>query len=247
MWSRNSTYTRIKLCWFEYLEAAYEASSMGADALGFHILQAGTTDWRCKAEHFRSVLDILPKEIEKVLLIDYPFEVTQEVLAIAPFDSVQLYPDWEPYKIAQLQATSARRLRVLKVMSAQAHENNPTDAEEFLRRYADCADAILLDSFRQGGTGVLADIDHCSMIVKMTSLPVFIAGGLNAANVAARIRAIRPFGVDVESGISDRISGGRMLKNLSKCREFIDAVVRVDREILREAVADGTELIRGGS
>jgi phosphoribosylanthranilate isomerase len=235
MWNRKSAYTRIKLCWFEYLEAAYEASSIGADALGFHILQASTNDWRTKAEHFRSFLDILPTEIEKVLLIDYPFAVTQEVLAIAPFDSIQLYPDWEPHKIAQLQARSARRLRVLKVMSAQAQENNPTDAEEFLRLYGDCVDAILLDSFRRGGTGVLADIDRCSMIVKMTPLPVFIAGGLNAANVAERIRAIRPFGVDVESGVSDRISRGRMLKNLGKCREFIDAVVKADRELLREA------------
>lgn len=234
MWDRHATYTRIKLCWFEYLEAAYEASSIGADALGFHLLQASTSDWRSKAEHFRTFLDILPTGIEKVLLIDYPFEVTQEVLAIAPFDCVQLYPDWEPNKIARLQSTSAHRPKVLKVMSAQAQENNPTDAGEFLRRYSSCADAILLDSSRQGGTGVLADVDYCSMIVKMTPLPVFIAGGLNAVNVTERIRAIRPFGVDVESGISDRIPGGRMLKNLGKCREFVDAVVRADRELLRE-------------
>jgi phosphoribosylanthranilate isomerase len=241
MWNRRSTYTRIKLCWFEYLEAAYEASSIGADALGFHILQASTGDWRSKAEHFRSFLNILPAGIEKVLLIDYPFEVTEEVLAIAPFDCVQLYPDWEPGKVARLQATSAHRPKVLKVMSAQPQENSPTDAREFLMRYSDCADAILLDSFRQGGTGILADIDYCSMIVKMSPLPVFIAGGLDAANVAQRIRAIRPFGVDVESGISDRIPGGKMLKNLGKCREFIDAVVRADRELLRETSAAGLE------
>ena len=95
-------------------------------------------------------------------------------------------------------------------------------------------DAYLLDSHRVGGTGLVADWRHCEQIVRRAKLPVFLAGGLSANNVAEAIRIVRPFGVDVESGVSDRIPGGPLVKNMLKCRRFIDAVRRADRELGRE-------------
>jgi phosphoribosylanthranilate isomerase len=234
VWNKGIKYTRIKLCCFECLDAAYEASSIGADALGFHILQSNTIDLKDKVQRFKSFFEVLPSNIDKTLLIDFPFDIVKHVLTEVPFDSVQLYPDWEPNQIDRLRLAGARSPKVIKVMSAQSHENNPVDDREFLERYAGCVDAILLDSFREGGTGELADLAHCAKIIRLSSLPVFLAGGLNSANVAERIRTVRPFGVDVESGVSDTIAHGWMVKNLRKCREFVDAVVRTDRELVRE-------------
>ena len=69
-------------------------------------------------------------------------------------------------------------------------------------------DAVLLDSgnpdlpVRQlGGTGRVHDWTHSRAIVERAGCPVYLAGGLRAANVAAALRAVRPFGVDVCSGV----------------------------------------------
>jgi len=108
-------------------------------------------------------------------------------------------------------------------MSAQSTEN-VVDDRAFLDRYKDVADAILLDSFRAGGTGKLADLDHCRDVVALSPLPVFLAGGLTVDNVGAAIEHVKPFGVDVETGVSDRIPGGPLIKNLDKCTRFLNAV-----------------------
>jgi phosphoribosylanthranilate isomerase len=102
-----------------------------------------------------------------------------------------------------------------------------------VKEYSHSADAILLDSCREGGSGVLADLSICAEIVRASPLPVFLAGGLNAGNVADVIRFVRPFGVDVETGVSVRLPGHGMLKTLRKCYDFVDAVAHVDRELLR--------------
>jgi phosphoribosylanthranilate isomerase len=69
-------------------------------------------------------------------------------------------------------------------------------------------DAILLDSGRPraklktlGGTGNTHDWSLSRRIVEAVQLPVFLAGGLNAGNVKDAIKAVRPFGVDICSGV----------------------------------------------
>ena len=126
-----------------------------------------------------------------------------------------------------------RPIKVMKVMSVQARENIPSDHFEFVNKYSKTANALLLDSCREGGSGKLSEQSICAEIVRTSPLPVFLAGGLNAANVAQIIRVVRPFGVDVETGVSDKVPGGGMLKNLQKCREFVEAVAHVDRDLLR--------------
>jgi len=231
VWTRGATYTRIKLCLFEYLEAAYEASHIGADALGFHMLRETCDDWSSKARLFSEILIELPPTVEPVLLIDFPVTVVEAVLRRVPFKAVQLYPDWDPETLCLLRARHG--VRIIKVMSAQDYENEPSDPTLFLERYAPVSDAILLDSFRDGGTGLLADIGRCARIIRESSVPVFIAGGLTPENVGERIQHLRPFGVDVESGVSVTTPSGRSLKSIGLCRRFVRAVEEVDRELGR--------------
>ena len=235
MWIVDVAYTRIKLCWFDYLEAAYEASHVGADTLGFHIIRSSTSDWRKKATRFAEFFEVLPDHIGKTLLIDFSYDVIVECLKTARFDSIQLYPDWTPEQIRRMRDECGYPIKVMKVMSAKSSENAPPDDAAFLELYASCVDAVLLDSSREGGTGEIADLDHCARIVEKSPIPVFLAGGLNVGNIDAVLRHVRPFGVDVETGVSDVIRPGYMLKNLGKCRAFVDAVARTDRELIREA------------
>lgn len=68
----------------------------------------------------------------------------------------------------------------------------------------DDADAVLLDAYHAskfGGTGEQVDWQKASQIVAAESRPVILAGGLEPSNVADAVRAVRPFGVDVSSGV----------------------------------------------
>ncbi|HYO68060.1 MAG TPA: phosphoribosylanthranilate isomerase [Archangium sp.] len=227
MWDRARRYTRIKLCEFEALDPAYEASHMGADALGFHLFKHQVMAQ--KVERFREIFRYLPKTVEKVLLTDLDFEVAVQVVTELGLDSVQLYPDWPAKQVAQFRARLPSGVRILKVMSAQPEENALRDSGEFVRHYTPVVDGFLLDSYRIGGTGKTADWGHCAAVVQSSALPVFLAGGLTAENVGEALRIVRPFGVDVENGVSDRIPNGPLVKNMTKCARFIAAVRQSDQ------------------
>jgi len=85
---------------------------------------------------------------------------------------------------------------------------------------------VLLDSFHPkayGGTGSVADWDQAAEVVRNCAHPVFLAGGLTPENVAEAIHRVRPFAVDVSSGV-EKAKGK---KDLSKVRDFITAVRNV--------------------
>jgi phosphoribosylanthranilate isomerase len=228
MWDKERAYTRVKLCWFETLDAAYEASTIGADALGFHVFSHNEVE--ATILRFEGILRYLPPGVDKTLLTDCDLPVVEEICRRIPVDTIQLYPDWQPEVVMQLRS---KGFRVLKVMSALPEENKPKSHAAFVERYEPVVDGILLDSYRVGGTGKVSDWALCADIVAHTHVPVFLAGGLTASNVEAAIRAVHPFGVDVETGVSDKIEGGPLVKNLKKCREFVDAVMLTDRALLR--------------
>ena len=77
------------------------------------------------------------------------------------------------------------------------------------------ADAILIDG--SSGKGVLYDEEFASRVVTESRVPVILAGGLNPGNVERAIRRVRPYGVDVATGVED--SPG--VKNEQKVREFV--------------------------
>lgn len=232
MWDWSREYTRIKLCEFETLDAAYEASQMGVDALGFHAFRQH--DLNERVARFREIFRWLPPQVERVLLTDFDRPQVEELLRELTVDSIQLYPDWPAEELARLRIV-ARPIRVIKVVSAQPHENFTPDYGEFFGQYDGGVDGYLLDSFRAGGTGRAADWQQCAAIVRQAHLPIFLAGGLTADNVTEAIRTVQPFGVDVETGVSARMPGGPLVKNMEKCRRFVHAVVRVDRARARFA------------
>ena len=105
------------------------------------------------------------------------------------------------------------------------HVQDDTALEE-CRRYAETADALLLDSGNPGkdvkelgGTGRIHNWDISQKIVAAVSCPVFLAGGLNPENVSSAIRTVRPYGVDLCSGV--RTSG---ILDSVKLAGFVQAV-----------------------
>jgi phosphoribosylanthranilate isomerase len=85
------------------------------------------------------------------------------------------------------------------------------------------ASMVLLDAFSTkayGGTGEKVEWELAAEIVRLSKLPVMLAGGLTADNVAEAIRVVRPYAVDVSSGVEEKPG----IKDPAKVRDFIRAV-----------------------
>ena len=83
MWDLDRWYTRVKLCEFESLDAAYEAALLGADALGFHLFRGQPI--REKVRRYREILRFLPGGVEPVLLAD--LELPRSLMCSTPSPS----------------------------------------------------------------------------------------------------------------------------------------------------------------
>ena len=100
-------------------------------------------------------------------------------------------------------------------------------AIEEAKGYEGVADALVLDSAiketgQRGGTGKTHDWNISREIVESTSLPIILAGGLNPENVAEAISKVRPYAVDVNSGVSNPDG----TKNLEKVKLFVERAKR---------------------
>jgi phosphoribosylanthranilate isomerase len=94
---------------------------------------------------------------------------------------------------------------------------------DYGHRFAGVVDALLLDSRnagtgQMGGTGLVHDWRVSAKIVQRSRLPVVLAGGLTPENVAAAVMQVRPFGVDVNSGVK---AAAQRRKDVERMREFV--------------------------
>lgn len=224
MWSVPNNVTCIKICEIESWHDMYIACQAGAHALGLHWFRHH--DPAEREATFATFLASIPPGVHRVLLSDLAFASCVQVAQRLAIDTLQLYPDWSAAQVAAFRSAVGRDITIWKLLSAQPHENCPADIAVFLRQYDTVVDGFLLDSYRAGGTGKTANWDDCAAIVRATRRPVVLAGGLTADNVSAAIARVRPFGVDVESGVSDRRPDGTLVKNRDKCCRFVSAVRR---------------------
>jgi phosphoribosylanthranilate isomerase len=214
--------TRIKICCLASLEEAELAIRAGADAVGFLGVGGMPSSPRAIAdERVAAIVARVPPPIATFLLTseNTAAGVAQRVLA-AGASTVQIVAHLPVRESEQLPALlpATRRVQVIHVEDASALELIP--------RYAPHVHAFLLDSGRPslptpeyGGTGRTHDWSVSAEFVRRSPVPVFLAGGLTAANVGEAIRTIHPFGVDLCSGVR---TDGRL--DGAKLEAFIEAV-----------------------
>ena len=138
-------------------------------------------------------------------------------------DYAQLSGDEAPATLHELSGIAFKAIRPEDEAAAQAQ------IELLGSAFPQCADApsILLDAFNPtlyGGTGEIASA-NIAFAVKAAAPRMMLAGGLHPDNVAERVRRIRPWGVDVASGVEAGTPG---IKDISAVRAFIKAVRAAD-------------------
>jgi phosphoribosylanthranilate isomerase len=205
----------IKICANTTLEDAKLAAEAGADAVGFVFAPSPR---KVTAAQVAAIAPYLPTALEKIgVFVDATLDEISAAVRECGLTGVQLHSHAGPGVTAQLRESFGMKLRVLRVVHF-----GPDAARDAAAVTADKnVDAILVDSRTAtavGGTGVTFDWGFArETLFQGAQARLVAAGGLRPDNVAEAIRTLRPWGVDVASGVE--MVPGR--KDLQKVRDFI--------------------------
>ena len=202
---------RVKYCGITRLEDAQAAASLGADAVGFLLTK--------KSKRFieppraRAIRETLPAFVSAVVLFNDDDEAwIAESLRIVKPDLIQFHGTESR---ALCESFGVRYVKTIGMGDEGAAERTVAEHPN--------AVAYLLDSNKpgeQGGSGVTFD---WSRIPTNLRKPIILAGGLTCDNVGLAIRTVRPYAVDLASGIESAPG----IKDAEKMRRFIEEVRRV--------------------
>lgn len=191
----------VKICGFTNGEDARIACELGADMIGV-IVGTPTSPRNVALERAIEILRVVPEAVEKVAVVapNGPIEIRRITRKLKP-DYLQIHSGLPAERFEQ-----ARRITRAKLIGVVGVPQRVEDPEEVFGRALEASefvDYLLLDTKGPsgGGTGLTHDWRMSRMIRDAVSKPVFLAGGLNPANVRDAIKAVKPYGVDVSSGV----------------------------------------------
>lgn len=216
--------TRIKICCIASPAEAQIAIAAGADALGL-VAKMPSGPGPIADSEIAAIAALVPPPVATFLLTSRTTAdgIAAHVRATGA-STVQIVAHIDPAESARLAALvpEVRRVQVI-------HVEGPA-VLEMIPRYAPHVHAFLLDSGRPnalvpefGGTGRAHDWAISAAFVAASDRPVFLAGGLSPANVGEAIRRVRPFGVDLCSGVR---TAGRL--DAAKLAAFVRAVAKAE-------------------
>ena len=208
------TRTRIKICGLTREADVDAAVQAGADAVGF-VLWAGSARHVTAARAAALAGRLPPFVMPVLLLVNAPADEVQQAVHLVPQALLQFHGDETP---AHCEAAGRPYLRAARLAPG-------FDLLDCATRYAS-AQALLLDTHvaGYGGSGKVFD---WSQIPPSVPLPVVLSGGLSPANVTDGVLRVRPFAVDVSSGVE--VSKG--VKSAELMRQFCLAVRAADQRL----------------
>ncbi len=196
---------KVKICGITNLDDALATAEAGADALGLMFVEASPR--RVSMTVAADIARQLSPFIIKVgVFVNAPEEFVFRAIGECGLNLLQFHGEESPEYCEQFGLMSMKAFRIRDAASLQPLPNYKTDA-------------FLLDSYvagKPGGTGEIFKWD-LAIEAKQFGKPIFLAGGLTPENVAAAVRQVQPYGVDVSSGVES--SPGK--KDISKVRSFI--------------------------
>ncbi len=206
--------TRVKICGITRGADAKAAADAGADAIGLVFYPPSPRF--LSIERAREVRDALPPFVQSVaLFVNADAAQVAQVIGRVHPGMLQFHGDEAPEFCAQFG------LPFVKAHRVRSGVNAAVSALEYLRPFSSAA-AWLFDSHvpEYGGVGESFDWS----LVPETDKPVILSGGLSRANVAAAIRRVKPWGVDVSSGVES----AKGIKDAAKIAAFIAEVRNAD-------------------
>lgn len=203
--------TRIKICGITRVADAQAAALAGADAIGLVFYPPSP---RCLAlEQARQLVNAVPAFVATVaLFVNPPVELVREVQARVRPAMLQFHGDETPEFCAQFGTPYVKACRV----------RPGVDLLEYLRPFSDAA-GWLLDSHVEEYGGVGERFDW-ALVPAERMRPLILSGGLARENVREAVRRVRPWAVDVSSGVES----AKGIKDAARIAAFITEVRNAD-------------------
>ena len=203
--------TRVKICGITRTDDARAAAAAGADAIGLVFYPPSPRF--LSVERAVEIRDALPPFVQAVaLFVNADAAQVAQVIGRVHPAMLQFHGDESPQFCSQFGVPYVKACRL----------KPGVDALEYLRPFSRAA-AWLFDSFvpEYGGVGESFDL---SLLPIVRERPVILSGGLSRENVAEAIRRVRPWGVDVSSGVES----AKGIKDAAKIAAFIAEVRNAD-------------------
>ncbi len=207
--------TRIKICGITRVEDALAAAHSGADAIGLVFHEKSPR--YVPAQQAARLAKALPPFVTVVgLFVNVSADYVHAVLEKVPLDLLQFHGEESPDFCSCFDRPYIKAIRV----------RAGVDLVQCASRYAS-AQGLLLDAWVEGTHGGTGQSFDWALIPHDLPLPVILSGGLNPGNVGEAIRAVRPYAVDVSSGVE----AGKGIKDPAKIAAFIKEVKDIDLQL----------------
>lgn len=202
---------KIKICGITNADDAQAALDYGADALGFVFFPRSPRF--IPVNKAVTIIRRLPSFISTVgIFVNEPVEKIEEIASVTGLDVIQLHGEEPP----EMCCLTRRVIKAIRVKSL--------DSLDPLEQYRRHVSAFLLDTYapeQLGGTGQIFNWDIAIEAKQFGR--IILAGGLTAENVADAVRRVKPYAVDVSSGVEVR----KGKKDHAKMKRFIERVKSV--------------------
>ncbi|MCX5749473.1 MAG: phosphoribosylanthranilate isomerase [Candidatus Saganbacteria bacterium] len=180
--------TKVKICGITNLKDALDAAALGADALGFVFAKSPR---KISPEKAKEIVLKLPWRIIRVgVFVNEGAERVNRTVRACGLDLVQLHGDETPSYCKKIRSRMIKAVRI----------KNEKDLLK-IKKYK--VSAILLDAYskdKYGGTGKTFDWSLAKK-AKKYGIPVILSGGLDEKNLSPAIKTVRPYAVDISSGV----------------------------------------------
>ena len=199
---------RIKMCGMARADDARAAADAGVDAIGM-VFWSGSPRGRTRAEGAAIARHVPPLVARVGVFVNETPDIVEACVSAMGLSAVQLHGDED------LAAYRSVRVPLIRAVSLVTND----DVTRALALPLDVT--VLVDAHsdtRRGGTGAMASWSHAAAVAAVR--PVILAGGLTPENVAAAIRAVRPWAVDVSSGVESAPG----VKDVARMLAFVAAV-----------------------
>jgi phosphoribosylanthranilate isomerase len=202
------SHTRIKICGVRDPITARLAAEAGADAIGLNFHEPSPR--YLEAKNAARIMDALPPLVMGVgVFVNLPVEDVHAILSIVRLDMLQFHGEEPPEYCDQF---GIPWIHVAKV-------GRGVDLLEYADRFSR-AKALLLDADVPGEAGGTGRAFDWASIPRDMPLPIILSGGLTPQNVGRAVREVRPWAVDVSSGVES----SRGVKDPARIVEFIRSV-----------------------
>lgn len=207
--------TRVKVCGLASAVDAAEAVRAGADALGVILAESPRQVTLTEAEE---IFAAVPPFVARVgVFVDAPPDYVERAVARLSLTAVQFHGSESPERCAAAPAPVIKAVRVRP-------DFDPVELDP----YRETVSALLFDTYVEGMDGGTGRTFPWEAVAPLPAwVPVIVAGGLNPVNVGGAIRSLEPFGVDVSSGVEERLRQ----KDRSRLHAFVAAVRAADEEV----------------